>query len=295
MSITPQAIKDQEFQVKFRGYDAVEVKAYLELLAEEFFELHELKRKQEDEYADLYQENQALQREKDTLMQTAQLSEESSEETLREQRKKDDRISELQRKLTELETVIGKLEQENTTQLAAWEAKEQELADEIASFKDRLQAKQEAVSRANNDADKLRHQVEMLEQQISELKKDEVDFKSTIIAAQKFADDLRTRSEVEASEMMEKARSEVDTFRREAEDELARLPLEIEELSRKRAQVCEDLRAVLNTYLEQLNTFTEATESGDDEDLSDLFQSITLPEDGTLDPDELDKINMDLS
>ena len=41
MSITPQAIKDQEFQVKFRGYDAIEVKAYLELLAEEFFELHE--------------------------------------------------------------------------------------------------------------------------------------------------------------------------------------------------------------------------------------------------------------
>lgn len=30
MAITPQAIKDQEFQVKFRGYDTVEVKAYLE-------------------------------------------------------------------------------------------------------------------------------------------------------------------------------------------------------------------------------------------------------------------------
>jgi len=36
MAITPQAIKDQEFRVKFRGYDEIEVKAYLELIAEEF-------------------------------------------------------------------------------------------------------------------------------------------------------------------------------------------------------------------------------------------------------------------
>ena len=49
MSITPQAIKDQEFQVKFRGYDAIEVKAYLELLAEEFFELHEARSRQDEE------------------------------------------------------------------------------------------------------------------------------------------------------------------------------------------------------------------------------------------------------
>ena len=49
MSITPQAIKDQEFQVKFRGYDTLEVKAYLELLAEEFFELHEQNRKMAEE------------------------------------------------------------------------------------------------------------------------------------------------------------------------------------------------------------------------------------------------------
>jgi DivIVA domain-containing protein len=48
MTITPQAIRDQDFQTRFRGYDAIEVKGYLELVAEEFFELLEKIRHQEE-------------------------------------------------------------------------------------------------------------------------------------------------------------------------------------------------------------------------------------------------------
>ena len=47
--LTPQSIKDQEFQTKFRGYEPIEVKAYLELLAEDFFELTEKNRVQAEE------------------------------------------------------------------------------------------------------------------------------------------------------------------------------------------------------------------------------------------------------
>ena len=60
MAITPQAIKDQEFQVKFRGYDAIEVKAYLELIAEEFFELFEQVRKQVEDIEGLVEEKEEL-------------------------------------------------------------------------------------------------------------------------------------------------------------------------------------------------------------------------------------------
>ena len=66
--LTPQAIKDQEFQVKFRGYDSIEVKAYLELLAEDFFELTEQNRTQEEEIESLRAEQEALSREKETLV-----------------------------------------------------------------------------------------------------------------------------------------------------------------------------------------------------------------------------------
>ena len=60
MAITPQAIKDQEFQIKFRGYDAIEVKAYLELIAEEFFEVFEQVRQQNEDIEGLTEEKEDL-------------------------------------------------------------------------------------------------------------------------------------------------------------------------------------------------------------------------------------------
>jgi len=41
MVLTPQLVKDQEFRQKFRGVDPLEVRDYLEIVANEFFELQE--------------------------------------------------------------------------------------------------------------------------------------------------------------------------------------------------------------------------------------------------------------
>jgi len=49
MAITPQLIKDQEFQIKFRGCDPLEVRDYLETIADEFFELQEQCKEQFEE------------------------------------------------------------------------------------------------------------------------------------------------------------------------------------------------------------------------------------------------------
>ena len=66
--LTPQAIKDQEFQIKFRGYDAIEVKAYLELLAEDYFELSEQNRIHVEEIESLVAEQKSLTLEKEALV-----------------------------------------------------------------------------------------------------------------------------------------------------------------------------------------------------------------------------------
>ena len=58
--ITPQIIKDQEFQTKFRGYDPIEVKAYLDLIAEEFFDLQERCRLQIDDLQAFHEEKKSL-------------------------------------------------------------------------------------------------------------------------------------------------------------------------------------------------------------------------------------------
>ncbi|WP_136808048.1 DivIVA domain-containing protein [Desulfosediminicola flagellatus] len=292
MSITPQAIKDQEFQVKFRGYDSIEVKAYLELLAEEFFELHELRRKQEEEYAELYEENQALKQEKDSLVEEGREQVERSVASVQEFQEKDEAIAVLEEKVAELQTKIEGSEQEKTLQQEAWERQESELREEIDRLKEGLDDKQTAVSETSSEAEKLRAQIEILEAQINELKQEEIDFKSTIIAAQKFSDDLRAKSQEESARLLEQARDEVETFRREAEEELASLPVQIEKLQKKKAQVREDLRAVLNSYLEQLDVATDVAAVDNDEDLSDLFQSISLNGDD-IDTDAAEKVSVD--
>jgi hypothetical protein len=62
--------------------------------------------------------------------------------------------------------------------------------------------------------------------------------------------------------------------------------------------VRKELETTLYAYLESLETLETPSASEADEkedDLADLFQSIQLPDSESVDPDDIDKINMDLS
>lgn len=287
MSITPQAIKDQEFQVKFRGYDTIEVKAYLELLAEEFFELHEMRRRQEDDFAELHEEAQALKQERETLLEEGRQREQHSEVSVRQLQQTDEIINGLRQTITALEKKVGSAEQEKALQQEAWERQETELRREIERYRSSLDDKQHAASESSGEIEKLRGQVALLEGQIVELKKEEVDFKTALVAAQRFADDVRKRAQEEADQIMAQALDEVDTFRRESEKELARLPVEIDKLKLQKVKVRDDLKAVLTSYLEQLDIGYDGTPA-DDDDLSELFQSIPLSDETAMEPAELE-------
>ncbi len=231
--LTPQAIKDQEFQTKFRGYDSIEVRAYLELLAEDFFDISEKNRS---------------------------LSEEI--EALRAQRDFDD-VAGLREKLAAVEEQCDILREEKVR-----------LAEEAEKLQEQLSPEQRETDRA--EIERLRARVAVLETQNEELKSQGLDFKSTILAAQNFADNLKESSQAEAAQLMENAKREVESFRAEFEVEMAYLPEEIERLRAKKNEVREELRAVLNRYLQALE---EAAEDEDDvDDLPDLFESIQLPD-----------------
>ena len=290
MSITPQAIKDQEFQVKFRGYDTIEVKAYLELLAEEFFELHEVRRRQEDEYAELYEEVQALKAERENLVEESRQREERTEKSVIQFLEKDEMIVELQKQITSLEEQVASSDQEKNLQQEAWERQEAELREEIDQLRNRLDENRNDASENSGEVVKLRGQIELLEKQIAEFKKEEVDFKTALVAAQRFAEDVKTKARTEADQMLEQAISEVETYRKEAERELASLPVEIEQLRRKRAEVREELKAVLNSYLKQLDVDSTEIGGGTDDDLSELFQSIPLGDDEGLESMAVDEL-----
>lgn len=280
MSITPQAIKDQEFQVKFRGYDAIEVKAYLELLAEEFFELHEARSRQEEEYEELLEQNREQQEEKETLIGECREREGDLESNSRKFEEKDREISDLKEKVEKLEADAKSAGEETEKELQALSEREAELLAEIDELNNQLQAEKDNTAGQKKESDKLQTEVELLQKQIDDLRTEEVEFRSTIVAAQKFADDVKNKAEEEAIKLLEDAQEEVEMFRKEAETRLASLPIEIEELEGRKTRVRLELRNVLHSYLEQLDEEPNTSAPDNGEDVADLFLSIPLDEDG---------------
>lgn len=263
--LTPQAIKDQEFQTKFRGYDAIEVKAYLELLAEDFFELTEQNRVQAEEIEALQAEQESLIRDKETLAEEVKETQDNADgiqSDIEEGYKhKDLEIEELKEKLEQAEKRVQELTEEH---------KEQE--EKIEELEEQLTGEDES------ELELLRARVAVLEEQNRELKQEGVDFKTTIIAAQKFADNLKETSEAEAEQLMENAKLEVESFKAEAEAELAHLPREISELQEKKVRVKEELKNTLLSYLTALDDTPVSGENGKGDELSELFESIEIPD-----------------
>lgn len=286
--LTPQAIKDQDFQIKFRGYDAIEVKAYLELLAEDFFELTEQNRLHGEEIESLKTQMEFLQREKDSLAAEVRLSQENAEGIQTEidqgYKHKDQEISDLRNQAEGARESVQALEAENRA-----------LQDTVNELQKNLAGGAGATLHGQAEIEKLRAKILLLEEQNQELKQQGLDFKTTILAAQKFADSLRQSSEEEAQRMMEKARADVQKFRAEANAELSKLPIEIDKLQQQKIKVREDLRSMLHSYLEALDIFPEKGSTEKEDDLSDLFESILLPDEENSDPDDIGNINMDLT
>ena len=284
--LTPQAIKDQEFQIKFRGYDAIEVKAYLELLAEDFFELSEQNRVQAEEIEALQAEREELEREKEGLASEVNLSRENVDgiqsRLEKSHKHKDEEIADLRGQLEAAQAAASALEEEKKT-----------LGGKLRELEDRLAGGQGRTIQEQAENEKLRAKIEFLEEQNRELKQQGLDFKTTILAAQKFADTLKENSEREAQQMMAQARADVEKFRSEAQAELARLPKEIEALNEKKLKVRDELKAILQSYLEALDVFFAQDSPDKEDDLSELFESIKIPDQD--ESDNIESIDMDLS
>ena len=274
MAITPQAIKDQEFRVKFRGYDEIEVKAYLELIAEEFFELFEQVRQQAEDIEGLFEEKEDLN-ERHALLESD--------------------MATLQRKYDQISLELGQANERDTTSRKEIE----DLLARIADLEREGGEKEEELTAATNllegerkEKKDLNDQLAALKQQWDEQQKAEIDFKDTLLAGQKFSREMKKNSEAEAERILENARAEAEKLRQETLQELARYPKEIERLKIKRNQVREDLRTVLTLCLENLDIFN--TIEAEEEDFSDLFQKVVVNDDGTVSSEDLAKLDMEL-
>ena len=285
MAIIPQAIKDQEFQSKFRGYDPIEVKGYLELVAEEFFELLEKVRQQDEEIEVLSQEKGLLEEMNVKLEADIETALQTTEDVRKESLAKDEVRAELEKEIEELQTARADLEEEQKE----WE-------EEVIAAEGRLAEIEEKLKKSESRNDGLQQKIELLEEQLNEFRGEEFDFKRTIGAAQRFVDELKARAEEEASDLIQSseekasaalqaARDEIERLRQDAFAELSRLPEEIALLNQQKKQVRQELRATLSSYLEKIDSFSEVDETVKEYDFDELFQKIELIDDPSDDPD----------
>jgi DivIVA domain-containing protein len=271
MAITPQAIKDQEFKIKLRGYDTIEVNAYLELIADEFFEMFEQAGQQAD-YID------GLIAEKEELIDL-RMRIEGDMATL--QRKYDKALLDIEAANAKNATLLGEVE-DMKSRIAnlEWEGKEKD---------DLLNAATEALEGEKKEKEGALAKLASFEEQWGEQQKAEIDFRETLLAGQRFSRDTMKKSEEEAARILAEANAEAENLRLETERELARYPEEIEQLKAKRDRVREDLKSVLEMCLDNLDVFDTGAEEEDD--CSDLFQKVILAEDGSGDIADLEEIN----
>jgi len=279
MAITPQAIKDQEFQVKFRGYDTVEVKAYLELIAEEFFELLEQVRQQIDELDIIVDERDVLATDKKGLEEELASTRGSSKEIQTEFAERDTEVSELKDQIAALKKEIDALQ---------GDVSKKDMA--LSDAEERVKRKEQDYQVEKDRIGKLMNKVETLESENEELRGEEIDFKSTLVAAQKFTNDLKKKSEMESRAIIEKAKAEAERLRQETFAELASYPAEIDRLKQRRNKVKEDLEEVLKLCLENLEIFEGEEEK---EDYGELFQKIKIDDNGLPESVDLDALDMD--
>ncbi|MBU0663046.1 MAG: DivIVA domain-containing protein [Proteobacteria bacterium] len=283
MSTTPQIIKDQEFQLKFRGFDPIEVNAYLDVIADEFFELQERCRLQVDDLQTFHEEREELEQQKASLEASSAEARKMAEELRQSGLRLEQRIALLGKEAAGLQERITTLEQEKKVQ-----------AEALTSAEARIHEVEEELLREKAEKEVLGHKIELMEEQQREARKDEVDFKSTLATAQKFCDSLKEKSQQEADQLLDAARTEIEALRQAAHSELSRLPEEIKTLQEKREEVRKVLRTTLESYLQNLDIFAageDVQDSGGEN--RDLFQKIQILEDGSLASEDLAALNME--
>jgi DivIVA domain-containing protein len=274
--ITPQIIKDQEFQSKFRGYDPIEVRAYLDVIAEEFFDLQERCRLQIDDLQAFHEEKEIIEQQKNSLEASSIESRKMAEELRQAGLQMEQKIAALGKEAEGLQARIIQLEEEKKKQVEAQSDAEA-----------RIRQAEETVVQERAEKDTLRRKIALMEEQRREAKKDEIDFRSTLAAAQKFCDAMKEKSKDQADQLLEAAKADIANIRQEAYAKLSRLPGEIEVLQQKREEVRKALKSTLETYLQNLDIFPAADERSPEQETDDLFQRIQILEDGSLNPEEL--------
>lgn len=269
MATTPQTIREQTFTTRFRGYGPTEVNMFLEKLAEEFGLLVEKIGRRDERVAEL---GRLLEAEIEHVKKAEQQSTGFRQEVERLQRELDDKTGKQAQDAQDVAKLRERLEE------AAQQ--NQSLETELETHSQSASESLQKLAQAAQEIELMRSRVAVLEAENLELKKEEAEFNRTIKGAREIADDLIAKTRQESQTALQQAQEEIQRFRQGALNELAQIRDEIEQLTRQRWQVRDELRSILKRYLDGLKDFAGRKDSGGaaGRDYDELFQKIEFPE-----------------
>ncbi|MFO0774607.1 MAG: DivIVA domain-containing protein [Nitrospiraceae bacterium] len=117
--------------------------------------------------------------------------------------------------------------------------------DEVNRF---LEEVAQAVEAVNRDNAILRERVQSMEQQVTDLKRNEATLSNTLLSAQSMADDVRKSAQREADLVQREAELKASELLRQAQTELADTQRDIMELRKQRLLMIERFRATVRTF-----------------------------------------------
>lgn len=254
--LTPQEIKNQEFKVKFRGYEVIQVNAYLQRLSEFLLTLtNQISKqtnqisKQANEIVDLKEELKSLALEKEALAEEMKTIQNNHIEDRNKEKKiklGEDTVTKAQHlvEIEKLRTKIAVLEEINNT-----------LRQEELDFKTTITAAQSfshSLKEASEaEAAKLKETSEAEAARLKEASEAEAAKLKAMSEAR--AVELKETSEAEMVEQIEKLRTKKDNFKKQSEEERSQLLTEINKLKNQKEHVKGELKDTLHFYLNALD------------------------------------------
>jgi cell division initiation protein len=147
---------------------------------------------------------------------------------------------------------------------------------EVTSF---LMAAAEDYEQALRETDRLRQEVTRMDAVLDEYREHEKSLKTTLLAAQKLADDITGNAEEEARRIMREAQSRADLLLDKTQARLEDVQREIDGLKLKRRDVETSIEATIQTLRNTLE-FVREQDARDREDRLALLRPRAEPEPG---------------
>jgi len=216
MSLTPQDIQQQKFKTRFRGFDVNEVDSFLNQVAENFLALMRENTRLSERLAELEKQYEQLLQKQQEIHTTIDSARNVANDLKYKGRQEADTL--IAQAKAEMKAKHEEIDRERAKIRAEKEKSVKEAAALIARAKEEIKAKHEEVERARAK-----------------------------IKAEK------AQSQQEAEKLLDGAHEQLKIRQQDAEATLVATQAQIDEFNVLKSKIRQELRALLNRYLKQLD------------------------------------------